>query len=97
MNIQVIERREVQGESLSVIVTVPSRKVRSIMTIMALAGIPEKPMGRGPGWILGDGQLLISQPWRYRGKIERAVRMLEQKWHPGFRTGLEMKEGKKNV
>lgn len=91
--VQVLERSEIKGQSVSVVIAVPSKEYNSTITILTLAGIGEKPGGEGSGWTMGDGEVLITQPWVYRGRIDHVIRMLHEKWHPGFRSAFDLKVG----
>lgn len=95
MTLQVIRREDHKNRSRLVEFKISSRQVPSLNTIMSLAGIEPRTGGSPWGWDWDStvGTCTVVQPWMFRGRVDHALRMFSEKWHPGFRTGLEIKEG----
>ena len=94
MSLQVIRRDEFKGKSVTVEFVIQMKQVQSLNTIMSLAGImPRCNSPIGWDWDSHTGTCTVTQPWMYRGRIDNALRMFSEKWHPGFRTAAEIKRG----
>lgn len=94
MSLQVIRREEHKNFSRIVEFQITSRQLPSLDRIMALAGIDRRTDSPW-GWDVDthEGVCIVAQPWMYRGRIDHALRMFSEKWHPGFRTADQLKQG----
>ena len=94
MTLQVLRDESQKNRSRLVEFVIFSKQVQSLNRIMALAGIDKRRPGSPWGWDWDAETFtcVVVQPWMYRGRIDHALRMFSEKWHPTFRTALEMKE-----
>ena len=95
MTLQVLRDEPHKNRSRLVEFEISSKQVQSLNTIMTLAGIDKRNSWSPWGW---DWDPMVStctivQPWMYRGRIDHALRMFADKWHPTFRTALQIKQG----
>lgn len=92
--LQVIQRTEHKNRSLAVEFVISSKQVQGLNIIMALAGIDKRSPGSHWGWDWDpvESTCFIIVPWMYRGKIDRALKMVADRWYPSFKTGLQIKQ-----
>jgi hypothetical protein len=93
--IQVISRDERKGSHVFVEVQVPEFKLKSIKTALYLAGIDAVNSSSPYGWQIDSMRrtVLITQPWRYRGRVDNALKTLSEGCCGGFRTALDLRVG----
>lgn len=94
MSLQVIRDDGHKNRSRLVEFEISSKQVQSLNRIMSLAGIDKRTPGSqwGWDWDADMATCTVVQPWMYRGRIDHALRMFADKWHPTFRTALQMKQ-----
>ena len=94
MTLQVLRDDGHKNRSRLVEFVIYSKQVQSLNRIMALAGIDKRTPGSPWGWDWDSEAFTctVVQPWMYRGKIDHALRMLRDRWHPSFKTGLQIKQ-----
>ena len=94
MTLQVLRDEPHKNRSRLVEFEISSKQVQSLNTIMTLAGIDKRDSWSPWGWDWDPMvcTCTIVQPWMYRGRIDHALRMFADKWHPTFRTALQMKQ-----
>jgi len=95
MTLQVLRDDWHKNRSRLVEFEISSKQVQSLNRIMALAGIDKRNSWSPWGWDWDPMvcTCTIVQPWMYRGRIDHALRMFAEKWHPTFRTALQIKQG----
>ena len=91
--IQVLYRDERKGSHISLEVKVPEFKLKSIKTALYLAGIDAVNSSSPYGWQIDSMRrtVLITQPWRYRGRINNALKTLSKGCCSSFKTALDLK------
>jgi hypothetical protein len=94
MTLQVLRDEKHKNRSRLVEFAITGRQVQSLNTIMSLAGIDKRDSWSPWGWDWDPMvcTCTIVQPWMYRGRIDHALRMFADKWHPTFRTALQIKQ-----
>lgn len=94
MSLQVLRDDGHKNRSRLVEFEISSKQVQSLNRIMSLAGIDKRTPGSpwGWDWDADMATCTVVQPWMYRGRIDHALRMFADKWHPTFRTALQMKQ-----
>ena len=95
MTLQVIRDDGQKNRSRLVEFEISSKQVQSLNRIMSLAGIDKRNSWSPWGWDWDSEKATctVVQPWMYRGRIDHALRMFADKWHPTFRTALQIKQG----
>lgn len=94
MTLQVLRDDGHKNRSRLVEFEISSKQVQSLNRIMSLAGIDKRNSWSpwGWDWDSDSATCTVVQPWMYRGRIDHALRMFADKWHPTFRTALQMKQ-----
>jgi len=92
MTLQVLTDRVTPGRDRVIEFSISSRQIQSLSRIMALAGIAPRGPESAAGWEWDSqtGTVLVVQPMRYQGRIDLVLRMVRDKWHPGFRTADQL-------
>ena len=91
--IQVLSKNEVKGSHVSIEIEISKLKFKTIQTALYLSGIDAVNASSPYGWQLDTYRrtVLITQPWRYRGRIDNALRTLSKGCCSSFKTALDLK------
>ena len=94
MTLQVLRDDGHKNRSRLVEFVISGKQVQSLNRIMSLAGIDKRNSWSpwGWDWDAEKATCTVVQPWMYRGRIDHALRMFADKWHPTFQTALQMKQ-----